>query len=124
MYRRVLIVEDEPTLRRLIQRNLTSRGHEVREAGTAAEASAMLEKELPDLMLLDVNLPDRSGLDVLRDLQQQGKSVPTIVVSAVRIPRTRLEELKPLAYLPKPFPLDALLRLVTDDPDGSRPGTA
>ncbi len=124
MYRRVLIVEDEPTLRRLILRNLTSRGHEVREAATAAEARAMLEKELPDLMLLDVNLPDRSGLDVLRDLQQQGKSVPTIVVSAVRIPRTRLEELKPLAYLPKPFPLDALLRLVSDEPDGVKPTPA
>jgi len=71
-------------------------------------------------MLLDVSLPDGSGLDVLRDLQQQGRSVPTIVVSAVRIPRTRLEELKPIAYLPKPFPLEALLRLVAGDSDPAR----
>jgi DNA-binding response OmpR family regulator len=124
MYRRILIVEDEPTLRKLLVRNLASRGHEVLEAATAAEARAQLDRELPDLMLLDVNLPDRSGLDVLRDLQQQGTPVPTIVVSAVRIPRTRLDELKPLAYLPKPFPLEALLRLVSDETEGVKTAPA
>jgi DNA-binding response OmpR family regulator len=49
---------------------------------------------------------------VLRDLQRRHIAVPTIVVSAVRVSQSRLDEFKPMAYLPKPFPIDALLRLV------------
>ena len=111
-YRRVLLVEDEPALRRVIARNLTSRGLDVAEAGTVAEALDDLNAETPDLILLDINLPDRSGWDVLRDLQRRRIAVPTIVVSAVRVSQSRLDEFRPMAYLPKPFPIDALLRLV------------
>jgi DNA-binding response OmpR family regulator len=116
LYRRVLLVEDEAPLRNVIARNLTSRGLDVREAATVAEALQALNVELPDLMLLDLNLPDHTGWDVLRDLQRRRIEVPTIVVSAVRVSQSRLEEFHPLAYLPKPFPLDALLRLVFGTP--------
>jgi len=111
-YRRVLLVEDEAKLRRVIARNLTGRGLDVSEAATVAEALQALNSDLPDLILLDINLPDRSGWDVLRDLQRRRISVPTIVVSAVRVSQGRLDEFHPMAYLPKPFPIDALLRLV------------
>ena len=111
-YHKVLVVEDEAPLRRIIVRNLESRGYAVREAATAAEALAALRAELPDVMLLDINLPDRTGWDVLRALRERGTEVPTIVVSAVRIKPDRLAEFRPLAYLPKPFPLEALLELV------------
>ncbi|HEY7042952.1 MAG TPA: response regulator [Nocardioidaceae bacterium] len=107
-----MIVEDEPTLRHIIARNLTSRGVMVQEAETAGEAVQHVLAERPDLLLLDVNLPDRSGWDVLRDLRRQGIEVPTIVISAVYCSPSRLEEFRPLAYLHKPFPLEALLRLV------------
>lgn len=115
MYRSILIVEDEATLRRIIARNLTSRGHRVREAETAALAIEAIRAERPDLLLLDINLPDRSGWDVLRVLQREGIAAPTIVVSAVRVSQNRLAEFKPLAYLPKPFPIEALLRLVGNE---------
>lgn len=118
MYKRLLLVEDEETLRRIIARNLTSRGVRVREAATAEEAVAAVLAERPDLMLLDINLPDRSGWDVLRELRRRGAEVPTVVVSAVRVTAARLDEFKPLAYLPKPFPLEALLRLVVGKPEG------
>jgi DNA-binding response OmpR family regulator len=111
-YESVLIVEDEATLRRVVARNLTGRGMRVREAETAAEALAALRAERPDLLLLDINLPDRTGWDVLRELARLRLSVPTIVVSAVRVNASRLAEFQPLAYLPKPFPLEALLALV------------
>ncbi len=118
--RRVLVVEDEALLRGIIARNLASRGCEVRETATAAEALAALQAELPDLLLLDINLPDRTGWDVLRELAAAGKQVPTVVLSAVRVSPARLAEFRPLAYLPKPFPIEALLRLLerggrTDD---------
>jgi DNA-binding response OmpR family regulator len=111
-HRRVLLVEDEPALRRIIARNLTTRGLDVAEAGTVGEALTALNVETPDLILLDINLPDRSGWDVLRDLQRRHIAVPTIVVSAVRVSQSRLDEFQPLAFLPKPFSIDALLRLV------------
>jgi len=108
----VLVVEDEAPLRQVIARNLTSRGVQVREAATVAEALQAAITELPDLVLLDINLPDRSGWDVLRELKQRNVRVPTIVVSAVRVPQSRLDEFQPVAYLPKPFPIEALLWLV------------
>ena len=119
-FKRVLIVDNEHTLRKLLVRNLKSSGHEIQEARTAAEAIAYTEKQEPDLILLDVNLPDRSGLDVLRELRTRGKKTPAIIISRTRIPKSRLEELKPMAYLPKPFPLEALLRIVAGEPEEAR----
>jgi DNA-binding response OmpR family regulator len=115
-FRHVLLVEDEATLRRIVARNLTSRGVDVREASTGGEALQAVAADRPDLLLLDLNLPDQTGWDVLRELKRLGREVPTIVVSAVRVHQSRLDEFHPLAYLPKPFPIDALLRLVLDGP--------
>jgi DNA-binding response OmpR family regulator len=111
-FQRVLLVEDEAPLRQVIARNLASRGLQVREAASVADALQALATDLPDLILLDLNLPDRTGWDVLRDLRQRSLDIPTIVVSAVRVSQSRLDEFQPMAYLPKPFPIDALLRLV------------
>jgi DNA-binding response OmpR family regulator len=111
-YTKILVVEDDSTLRSVIVRNLEVRGHVVLEAETATEAAVQATNEDPDLILLDINLPDMSGWNVLRELRQAGKEIPTIVISAVRVMPDRLAEFKPLAYLPKPFPLDALLRVV------------
>ena len=114
-FRRVLVVEDEAALRSVVARNLSGRGIQVYEAATGAEAVHTVVAQSPDLMLLDINLPDETGWDVLRELKRCGKEVPTIVLSAVRAAQSRLDEFHPIAYLPKPFPLDALLRLVLRD---------
>lgn len=66
--------------------------------------------------MLDINSPDQTGWEVLRELKRRGSAVPTIIISAVRVNQNRLDEFHPLAYLPKPFPLDALLRLVLGNP--------
>jgi len=111
---RILLVEDEAVLRLVIARNLSAQGHLVEEAATAAEAVTKAAELRLDLLLLDINLPDRSGWDVLRELHRLGIEVPTIIVSAVRVSQARLDEFRPLAYLPKPFPLESLLRIVGD----------
>jgi DNA-binding response OmpR family regulator len=105
-----LVVEDDEGLRAIIRRNLEARGHSVREAATVAQAVAALGQELPDLLILDINLPDGTGWDVLRqvDLPQD---VRVLVLTAVPVSPRRLGEFRPVAYLPKPFPLEALLRL-------------
>lgn len=114
----VLLVEDEATLRAVIARNLSARHYQVHTASTAGEALAfldalaLLEERAPAVLLLDINLPDRSGWDVLRALRERGQTVPVIVLSAVRCSQARLDGFQPDAYFPKPFPLAALLAAV------------
>ena len=111
-YRHILLVEDDASLSGVIGRNLVRRGLEVRTETTVGDALRAVAKMRPDLLLLDINLPDRSGWELLRALHGQGIEIPTIVISAARCAPERLTEFQPLAFLPKPFPLDALLRLV------------
>jgi DNA-binding response OmpR family regulator len=119
---RILLVEDDEVLCDLVRRNLEARGHEVSIACDAESATTRLQGTQFDLVILDINLPDRTGWDVLRSAQrdhsllpqtidEQTQVLPVIVLSAVRVSPTRLAEFHPLAYLPKPFPMDALLRM-------------
>jgi DNA-binding response OmpR family regulator len=107
---RVLVVEDDDQLRRIITSNLAARGHAVRQVPDASTALAALAEERPDLLILDINLPDRTGWDVLRDAQLPD-DVRVLMLTAVPVSPRRLAEFRPVAYLPKPFSLEALLRL-------------
>jgi DNA-binding response OmpR family regulator len=111
---RLLLVEDDEPLRRIFARNLARRGYLVAEAGSAAEAIVLLRTGGQfDALLLDVNLPDQTGWDVLRALKTaNAEAPPVIVLTAVRPVRRRLDEFRPAAVLLKPFPVDALVRLV------------
>lgn len=108
----VLLVEDEDSLRRILARNLTRRGYEVIETGNAADTIAALRAGKPfDAVLLDVDLPDRTGWDVLRALR--GRVIPPVIVLTALPPtHSRLEEFALAGVLLKPFPMDALVRLV------------
>lgn len=109
----MLVVEDEPALRRIIVRNLEQRGYRVEQADTVAAALGQCDAELPDVLVLDVNLPDATGWDVLRGLAERGPARPAVVaLSAAPPTRSRLAEFQPLTFLPKPFPISALLRAV------------
>jgi len=115
MVRTIVVVEHAPAFRRLIVRNLEARGHTVRHAGSTAAAGDTMLRQPPDQLILDINLPDGSGWDVLRKLQLHEVELPTIIISASRISPSLLDEFRPMAYLPKPFDLDALLEFVRDD---------
>jgi DNA-binding response OmpR family regulator len=108
----ILLVEDEPRLRQTLARSLQGRDFQVAEATTAAEAIAAATTDQYDLMLLDVNLPDATGWDVLRELRTAGRDVRVVVLSAVPPSPARVREFKPFGVLHKPFPMDALLRLI------------
>jgi DNA-binding response OmpR family regulator len=111
-YRQVLLVEDDPGLRETVRLNLERRGVTVTETETVAGALASLRAELPDLLVLDINLPDGTGWDVLEELRASRRLPPTLVTSAGRVTRQRLTEFGVVAHLPKPFPIDALIEFV------------
>src|SRR5262245_45807445 len=108
----ILLVEDERRLRQTLARSLEGRDFQVVEATTAAEAVAAATTNHFDLMLLDVNLPDATGWDVLRGLRSADRELPVVVLSAVPPNPARVREFKPFGILYKPFPIDALLRLI------------
>ncbi len=113
----ILLVEDEQRLQRVLTLTLEQSGYEVRTAGTAAEAVEAVCENLPGVLVLDVNLPDGTGWGVLRQLAAQGITcdmLPTIVLSAGQTAQHRIAEFRPLAFLPKPFPVDALKRLIAE----------
>ena len=122
---RILLVEDDAVLRDLLSRNLEVREHDVRTAEDAQTALAHLRAVPFDLVILDINLPDQTGWEILRTAQREGwlrpqafnggiPKLPVVVLSAVRVSPRRLMEFHPLAYLPKPFPMEALLRLAAE----------
>ena len=80
----ILVVEDDPALRKVIRSNLDERGYRIASAMTAADAVTLARAETPAALLLDVNLPDGSGWDVLRALRTQHQDVPTVVMSELR----------------------------------------
>jgi DNA-binding response OmpR family regulator len=113
---KVLLVEDETALANVIARNLRARGHEVTVAPTAEDALLSMAERWPEALILDVNLPDLTGWEILRRLSPDDrKSLRVIVISAAPLSGKRIEEFQPLRWLQKPFPIDALVRLVQDE---------
>ncbi len=102
--RTVLVVDDEPMLRNLLSRLLRMEGYEVLEAEDGQAALDVCAKEKPDLVLLDVMLPARDGLDVLGELRRTS-DIPVILVSALAEEADRVMGLKMGAddYVTKPF---------------------
>ena len=105
----VLIVEDDQPARAAIASNLRARGHEVDEAGDVREALRMWDARRPDLILLDLGLPDLDGQAVIRRVRREA-TTPIIVVSARGREEDRVAALDAGAddYLTKPFGLSEL----------------
>jgi two-component system phosphate regulon response regulator PhoB len=109
----ILVVDDDEDLRRLLERELIAAGHRVVQAASGAEALERARRHQPTLLLLDVNLPDIDGIEVLRRL----KDSPTTARAAVLLVSGRAGESDRIAglelgaddYIAKPFSLRELL---------------
>ena len=106
----VLVVEDEPQMRRFLRASLTSHGFRIVEAGTAKEALALATSHSPEVILLDLGLPDGDGIALTRTLREWS-SVPIIVLSARGRESDKVEALDAGSddYLTKPFGVNELL---------------
>jgi DNA-binding response OmpR family regulator len=107
----VLVVEDDSALRVGLEMNLTLEGYEVVSAATAADGMKLSREQKPDLVILDLMLPDLSGMEVLEDLRAKFSELPVIILSAKCELEYKLEGLQLGAddYLTKPFELPELL---------------
>lgn len=111
---RLLVVEDEETLARHLIRGLREEGHEVDHAASLAAAAGLAAEGEYDLALLDLKLPDGSGLDLLRRWREENLHFPVLVLTARDTVGDRVEGLDSGAhdYLTKPFSFDELLARV------------
>jgi DNA-binding response OmpR family regulator len=102
---RILVVDDEPHIREVVGAYLARDGHAVAHAADGTSALALARAESPDLIVLDVMLPGRSGFDVLRDLRAEGSSAAVILLTARDdvIDRVAGLEIGADDYLTKPF---------------------
>jgi two-component system, OmpR family, KDP operon response regulator KdpE len=125
----ILVVDDEAPMRKLLTSNLKASGYGVRSAADGLEALQLLEEHQFDLLLLDVNIPGPSGLQVLESVRR-GADMPIMMVSARGRERDKIEALDMGAddYLSKPFGIGellarvkALLRRGVDAPRGPLP---
>ena len=107
---RILLVDDEVAIQRAVGPLLRSRGYEVEVAGTGAEALALFENRTPDLIVLDLGLPDLEGTEVCRRIRAKSP-VPVIVLSARSAERDKVNALDLGAddYVTKPFGPEELL---------------
>lgn len=110
---RVLIVDDEPAIRRVVATNLGHHGFHVATASTGREALQAYWRLRPDVVLLDLGLPDLDGLEIVRTIRSQA-STPIVVLSARDAERDKVAALDLGAddYLTKPFGVDELLARV------------
>ena len=110
---RILVVDDEPAIRRFLISALTADGYAVTQADNGADALALAAREQPDLVILDLGLPDRDGEDVIRELRALSK-VPIVVLSVRDDEAGKVRALDGGAddYMVKPFGIDELLARV------------
>ncbi|MFN8611696.1 MAG: response regulator transcription factor [Vulcanimicrobiota bacterium] len=110
MDNRILLVDDEESIRKFLRISLQAHGYQVLEAACGADAVELIQKEKPDAVILDMGLPDVSGLDVTRAVRSWSW-VPILFLSVVDQERTKVEALEAGAddYMVKPFGLQELL---------------
>jgi two-component system, OmpR family, response regulator len=111
---KVLVVDDEDNIRFLLRTALTHTGYTVSEASNGGDAVRAILKEQPDLVLLDVMMPDFDGFEVLRRVRGQGIDVPVIFLTARDGTDDQIAGLNAGAddYIAKPFSLEAVLARV------------
>jgi two-component system KDP operon response regulator KdpE len=107
----ILVVDDEPPIRRLLRTSLTAQGYHVFEAGSGEEALGAIPRDKPEAIILDLGLPDIDGLEVIRRIRASGSKLPIIVLSSRSSEHGKVEALDLGAddYVTKPFGIAELV---------------
>lgn len=107
---RILVADDEPEMRKFVKTNLVARGFEVLLASDGIETLRVIEKELPDMLILDIMMPNLDGFEVCRKVREWSQ-MPIIVLSARGDERDKVKCLEMGAddYVTKPFSIQELI---------------
>jgi DNA-binding NtrC family response regulator len=111
---KILIVDDEVNVRKLYSEELRSEGYETISASTVKEALETVEREDPDLVILDIKLGEESGIDALMKIAKQRKRLPVILNSAYSIYRDNFQTWAADAYIVKSVDLAPLKEKIRD----------
>ena len=108
---RVLVIDDEPPIRKLLRVGLSAHGYQIMEASSGKMALQLLSEQTPDLIVLDLGLPDMQGHELLRTIRARNDSVPIVVLSSRDDEAGKVQALDYGAddYVTKPFGMDELL---------------
>jgi two-component system KDP operon response regulator KdpE len=106
----ILVVDDEPQIRRVMRATLSSQGYVITEAKTGEEALDSMRKQRPDLVLLDVNMPGMGGIETCREIRRISDA-PVIMLTVRNAERDKVSALDAGAddYVVKPFSIEELL---------------
>jgi DNA-binding NtrC family response regulator len=111
---RILVVDDEPSIRHLLQHALADQGYDVKTAAGAFEALVQLEQAPVDLAIVDLMLPEVNGLDLAEAIRMLDPGTPLVLITAYGTTAFESMAEHPAIshYLHKPFALDRLLDLI------------
>ena len=112
--KRILVVDDEESIRLLYQEELQDQGYEVILAGDAEEAIIKFTEMTPHLVILDIKMPGRSGIEVMKSIRDQSRDVPIILSTAYGEYKQNFETWASDAYVVKSANLDGLMNKVRE----------
>lgn len=112
----ILLVDDEKDMGQIVSRLLSGDDYGIEQVYTGSEAMEKIEKTSPDLVLLDINLPDMDGMDILGEVRHSAKSVPVVMITAYGRTETVVRAIKSGAidYIEKPFDLKGFRGRIKD----------
>ena len=113
--KKILIVDDEENIRSLLDSFLSSQGYQIRLAKDGDEALQMVKKEIPDLVFLDIKLPGKNGVEVLRMIREFDSNISVVMISGNATEDTAKETLNLGAfdYIKKPVDLDKVSEIIS-----------
>jgi two-component system response regulator MprA len=114
MNKRILVADDDASVRETLGRVLELERYDVVLAGTGREAIAKLRSAVPDLVLLDLNMPDQNGWQAFAAMSSAAPGVPVFIITAVPHQARRAAQLGAAALMEKPLDLPRLLEIVGD----------
>ncbi len=111
---KILIADDDPNLRKVLTIELSGEGFEIQATDSGVRALELIAKDEPDVMILDLNMPGLSGLEVLKEIKRLESSVEVIVLTGYATVSTAVEAMKLGAcdYVTKPFEVESLKAVI------------
>ncbi|MFC1943624.1 response regulator [Chloroflexota bacterium] len=121
--KKIVVVDGDALLCKTIHMSLSKRGYDVKVCCSGADAVMCLFEEKPDLLVLDLRLPDCDGwfLAKLLEGRKWAEKIPLIIISALEPDRRKVAEVKPFAYIQKPFDMGQLVQMVESSLIGKKP---